>query len=92
MRPPTALEAQPCGPGKSPRDPRGEPSQKGAAAALWCLPSVTAFPLPLTTQALAELVAAQEAATPAGLMAAMAGFVDPGTADYLMRDSGARPR
>ena len=48
--------------------------------------------LPLTTQAFAELVAAQEAATPAGLMAAMAGFVDPGTADYLMRDSGARPR
>lgn len=42
--------------------------------------------------ALAELVAAQEAATPAGLMAAMAGYVDAGTAEYLMRDSGAQPR
>lgn len=47
---------------------------------------------PLIIQALAELVAAQEAATPAGLMAAMAGYVDAGTADYLMRDSGAQPR
>jgi hypothetical protein len=47
---------------------------------------------PLTIEALAELVAAQEAATPAGLMAAMAGYVDAGTAEYLMRDSGAQPR
>lgn len=67
---------------------RGRRRRSGAAGAC---PASRAS-LPLTTQALAELVAAQEAATPAGLMAAMAGFVDPGTADYLMRDSGARPR
>ena len=46
---------------------------------------------PRIIQALAELVAAQEAATPAKLMAEMAGYVDAGTADYLMRDSGALP-
>ena len=40
--------------------------------------------------ALTELVAAQEAATAADLMSAMAGFVDPSTAEYLMTASGAQ--
>jgi hypothetical protein len=43
-------------------------------------------PLPA---ALAELRAAQEAATPQQLMAALAGLVHPSTAEVLMRDSGA---
>ena len=40
-------------------------------------------------EALAELVAAQETATAASLMEAMAGDVDPRTAEYFMRASGA---
>ena len=42
-------------------------------------------------EALAELAAQQERATPAQLMGEMAGFVHPGTAEYFMRDSGAAP-
>ena len=41
-------------------------------------------------EALAELVAAQEAATAPALMEAMAGLVDPSTAEYFMRGSGAQ--
>lgn len=51
-------------------------------------PRVLSAGVPLDT-ALSELRAAQEAATPAELMAAMEGFVDPRTARVLMRDSGA---
>ena len=50
---------------------------------------VLAPEVPLAT-ALAELRAAQEAATAADLMAAMHGHVDPHTAHILMRDSGAQ--
>ena len=42
-------------------------------------------------EALAELAAAQEVATAPALMAAMADFVDPRTAEYFMRGSGAQP-
>ena len=41
----------------------------------------------LNAHALAELAASQEAATAAHLMAEMEGFVDPGTAEYFMRES-----
>lgn len=50
---------------------------------------VLAQEVPLAT-ALAELRAAQEAATAADLMAAMDGHVDPQTASVLMCDSGAQ--
>ena len=40
-------------------------------------------------EAVRALAAAQEAATPASLMAVMAGFVIPQTADHFMRDAGA---
>ena len=49
---------------------------------------VLSLELPLAA-ALSELQAAQEAATPTELMAAMAGHVDPRTASVLMHDSGA---
>lgn len=42
-------------------------------------------------EALAELAAAQEVATASALMVAMADFVDPRTAEYFMRNSGAQP-
>ena len=43
--------------------------------------------LPRLEDALAELAASQEAATAAHLMEEMEGFVDPGTAEYFMRES-----
>ena len=46
---------------------------------------------PQLEDALAELVAAQEAATVAQLMAEMDGFVDARTAEYFMRESGCLP-